>query len=465
MRARDKLVILVLLVTLISPTMHAGAQAESPYYVIQTGDTLSAIARAFGTTVQRLIQVNSIADPSVIFPGMEIAIPGFEGIEGELVLREVQFGENLSSLSVRHGIPVADLVRLNRIVNPERIFAGQRFILPAGQTDDAETGLVSLRLPQRGDGRLALAVEASVNPWHIEDMEPEKRSAWVIPGMPVMLPAVERLSSALPDPVIGVELRPLPLVQGHTTVVQVEANSIVSVEGMLGETTLHFFPSNEQRFTALQGIHAMEEPGLQDLLISFHDENDRELYAFNQPVMLDEGGYGFENINGVPPETINTDTINTEQAQVDAALAPITPQKYWEGTFRYPSDYYTDSFISIFGTRRSYNWGALSYYHTGVDFYAGTGVPILASAAGVVAVTGEQVVRGKFTYIDHGWGVYSGYFHESEILVEVGDVVEPGQVIGLVGNTGRSTGAHLHWEIWVGGVPADPIDWVETPYP
>ena len=100
-----------------------------------------------------------------------------------------------------------------------------------------------------------------------------------------------------------------------------------------------------------------------------------------------------------------------------------------------------------------------------MDFYAGTGVSILAPAAGVVVLTGEQVVRGKFTYIDHGWGVYSGYFHQSEFLVEEGDIVEPGQVIGLVGNTGRSTGAHLHWELWVGGVPVDPLDWVETSYP
>jgi murein DD-endopeptidase MepM/ murein hydrolase activator NlpD len=465
MRVRSRLVMLFLVGMLTSPTGYADAQSVGPYYVIQAGDTLSGVARAFGTTVQRLIQANDIADPSVIFPGMEITLPGFEGIEGELVLREVQYGENLSSISVRHGIPVADLVRLNRIVNPERVFAGQRFILPAVQADDPETGWVSLRLPQPGESRLGLAVEASINPWHIEGLASDGPSAWIMPGTPVILPAAEPLSDALPDPVISVELRPVPLVQGHTTVLQVAANRVVSVEGMLGEATLHFFPSDQQRFTALQGIHAMEEPGLQDLLIRFHDEGGQELYAYSQPVLLEAGGYGFESVNGVPEETVNPETIDMEQAQIDAALAPVTPQKYWEGTFQYPSDYYTDSFISIFGTRRSYNWGALSYYHTGVDFYAGRGVSILASAAGVVASTGEQVVRGNYTYIDHGWGVYSGYFHQSEILVDVGDVVEPGQVIGLVGNTGRSTGAHLHWEIWVGGVPVDPLDWVETPYP
>ena len=67
--------------------------------------------------------------------------------------------------------------------------------------------------------------------------------------------------------------------------------------------------------------------------------------------------------------------------------------------------------------------------------------------------------------IDHGWGVYTGYMHQSEILVEAGDFVEKGQLIGLVGGTGRVTGAHLHWEIWVGGVQVDPVEWLENSFP
>ncbi len=157
--------------------------------------------------------------------------------------------------------------------------------------------------------------------------------------------------------------------------------------------------------------------------------------------------------------------INPEQEIVEALLAPATPDRMWTGLFQLPSDYYTEEFISVFGTRRNYNLGALYYYHTGVDLYGHTGVEIMASAPGVVVFAGPLAIRGNATYIDHGWGVYSGYFHQSEILVSEGETVEAGQIIGLIGSTGRSTGAHLHWEIWVGGVPVDPLDWNERSYP
>jgi murein DD-endopeptidase MepM/ murein hydrolase activator NlpD len=83
----------------------------------------------------------------------------------------------------------------------------------------------------------------------------------------------------------------------------------------------------------------------------------------------------------------------------------------------------------------------------------------------VVVFAGALEVRGNATIIDHGWGVYSGYWHQSEVFVQVGDWVEPGQVIGAIGNTGRSTGAHLHWEIWAGGISVDGLQWLENEYP
>ena len=67
--------------------------------------------------------------------------------------------------------------------------------------------------------------------------------------------------------------------------------------------------------------------------------------------------------------------------------------------------------------------------------------------------------------IDHGVGVFSAYMHQSEILVKVGERVEQGQLIGKVGNTGRVEGPHLHFEVLVGGVPVNPLDWLIQEYP
>ncbi len=126
-----------------------------------------------------------------------------------------------------------------------------------------------------------------------------------------------------------------------------------------------------------------------------------------------------------------------------------------------------------FGERRSYNDGAYTNFHAGIDFGGGEGLDIYASADGVVVYTGLLEIRGNATIIDHGWGVYTAYFHQSEIDVKVGDHVLAGQTIGKVGHTGRvddsagfqNAGAHLHWEIWVNGVQGDPVQWLNNEYP
>jgi murein DD-endopeptidase MepM/ murein hydrolase activator NlpD len=138
----------------------------------------------------------------------------------------------------------------------------------------------------------------------------------------------------------------------------------------------------------------------------------------------------------------------------------------WAGIFSIPVDpIFADCWSSRFGSRRSYNNSDYIYYHSGLDFCGQVGDPIYAAAAGVVVFTGLLTVRGNATMIDHGWGVYTAYMHQSEILVQAGDWVEQGQLIGRVGNTGRVEGPHLHFEVLVGGVPVDPLVWLSQEYP
>ena len=141
----------------------------------------------------------------------------------------------------------------------------------------------------------------------------------------------------------------------------------------------------------------------------------------------------------------------------------VGPRPLWEGPFGQPV---SDSRItSPFGTRRSYNNGPVDGFHGGTDFGAGSDAPIYAPAAGRVVLAEELGVRGKAVLIDHGLGVFSGYWHQSQLAVRMGQTVQRGDLIGYVGDTGLVTGAHLHWEIRVGGIAVDPMQWTQAAIP
>jgi murein DD-endopeptidase MepM/ murein hydrolase activator NlpD len=90
---------------------------------------------------------------------------------------------------------------------------------------------------------------------------------------------------------------------------------------------------------------------------------------------------------------------------------------------------------------------------------------VYAPADGVVVFTGLKTVRGNATIIDHGEGIYSGLYHQAEIYVKVGDHVTAGELIGKIGDTGRVTGPHVHWDLWVNGIQVNPWKWYEESFP
>jgi murein DD-endopeptidase MepM/ murein hydrolase activator NlpD len=94
--------------------------------------------------------------------------------------------------------------------------------------------------------------------------------------------------------------------------------------------------------------------------------------------------------------------------------------------------------------------------HTGLDFPAEVGTPILAAAGGVVIVQEYHAAYGNMVEVDHGNGLVTRYAHASATFVKKGDIVQRGQKIAAGGSTGRSSGPHLHFEVWVSGVPQDP---------
>jgi len=178
---------------------------------------------------------------------------------------------------------------------------------------------------------------------------------------------------------------------------------------------------------------------------------------------LETGQFTNETVNGVESLTIDPQVIQDEDLILSSVISTI-PDKLWDGVFQFPVD---DPCVgSGFGNRRSYNNGAYLYFHTGMDFTicAADNLNVYTPAPGVVAFTGQLPIKGNFIVIDHGQGIMSGYAHLSEVMVNIGDLVDTGQTIGIIGNTGRSVGPHLHWEVWVNGVVVNPYDWIETAF-
>ncbi|HEV8217455.1 MAG TPA: M23 family metallopeptidase [Gemmatimonadaceae bacterium] len=142
-----------------------------------------------------------------------------------------------------------------------------------------------------------------------------------------------------------------------------------------------------------------------------------------------------------------------ELARLVGHRAQDTPQ-LWTESFARPRQ---SRVTSRFGTGRVFN-GRVSSSHLGIDYRGATGEPIYAANRGVVALVDSFFLAGNVVYIDHGDGIVTGYFHMSLPKVAVGDTVQRGQEIGLVGATGRVTAAHLHWSARFGALTIDPAD-------
>ena len=115
----------------------------------------------------------------------------------------------------------------------------------------------------------------------------------------------------------------------------------------------------------------------------------------------------------------------------------------------------------IYGTQRYYN-GKKGNYHNGHDIAADTGTPIYSPSSGKVILIGDYYYNGKFVMINHGNSLMSIFLHMNDIHVSRGSLVEKGELIGTVGNTGLSTGPHLHWSVLLNNTYVNPLGLVKN---
>ncbi len=145
-----------------------------------------------------------------------------------------------------------------------------------------------------------------------------------------------------------------------------------------------------------------------------------------------------------------------ELARINAARAMDTSARGWRQSFIWPVE---GRISGRFGSQRIYR-GEPGSYHSGIDIATGrSGTPFVAPADGVVILATKKPfsLEGNLLMLDHGMGLNSAFLHCSEILVEEGEYVKQGQVIGKIGMSGRATGPHLHWSIKWQSARLDPL--------
>jgi len=380
-------------------------------YVVRPGDTLIRIAARYQVSVEELARVNELEDPNLIRVGQELLIPGTASslltpIDGVIPYR-VQPGDTVSLLARRFGTTTEAIAEANGLEDPDLIVVGQLLSIPTDLADDA-------------------------------------------PRLPI-------------GPIAAIRVVPNVAQQGETLFVRVRLSAPARLSVTFEGVALRL-ARDEEGFWGVAPVSALMEPGRRSLRV--RAEADGQVAEVVWPVWIVQGDYPVQHII-LPPakgKLLDPEQLARERERLAGVWTGSAERPLWDGRFVRPlSPKYGIS--SPFGARRSYNGGPVNSYHEGCDFVAPEETPVVAPAAGRVVLAEPLFVRGNAVIIDHGLGVHTGYWHLSSIAVKPGQWVKPGDVIGMVGTTGLSTGSHLHWELRVHGVPVNPLVWTRRVFP
>jgi murein DD-endopeptidase MepM/ murein hydrolase activator NlpD len=440
-----KFLLVSLCLLLLIFTLPVYAQTDDlPIYIVQPGDTMYGIAIQFGVTVDDIIAANTLINPDWLAEGDQIRIPGYEGIGGIFMPYTIQITDTFDSLLNQYKIDQSTFVNINRITSPNEIIAGNRIILPV--TDEE---IEQINNPQQNSfhSPLLTLMESGAEIWAGE------------------LHQISSIQTSPPNnlTIADLSIDPFPLQQGKTSVIQFSTENNLLLQMQFESQLLPIFEYEPGEYIGFLAINALDKTGLKEMQLQYLNENDNRT-IFSQNLLANETIFPTDPIIIVEPELINPEKTLPEEEELFVLASQITNRDLWDGSFSYPVD---DACIrSPYGSTRSYNNGPYDAFHTGIDFgTCAANLNIYAAGSGRVVYADEWFVRGNSVVIDHGWGIYTGYWHQENVLVKVGDIVEEGQIIGTVGTTGRSTGYHLHWELLVNGVQVDPMQWMQMAVP
>lgn len=245
---------------------------------------------------------------------------------------------------------------------------------------------------------------------------------------------------------------PFVVRQGET--LRVEAPAGLQSARMDGRT-IRLFPRPEGGFSGLMPISVEQRPGEYTLELL----DDAGGVKHTAKVTVTDARYPIQDIAiskeiaGLAPSRDETETSAAFRNTVSSA-------RYWKEPFELPIH---GCLTSPFGVRRFQNGKPTGSFHGGLDQGSPAGTPVHAVADGIVRIVKSWNLHGNAVGIDHGQGVLTMYLHLSKFATTEGTAIKQGDVIGYVGSTGRSTGPHLHWSLYINSEPVDPGQWVQVP--
>ena len=259
----------------------------------------------------------------------------------------------------------------------------------------------------------------------------------------------------------SIEISSQKIKNANTIFLKIVKENIKEPKLTFDKHNINFFkiPNKKDNYYALVPISYYKELKKYKIIISYI-ENGKKIFK-GIPIEVIDGNYKSETLS-VDSSKITlseANKIRTKKEYKEAmTIYKTTSAKLLiDSKFIYPLN---SKITSDFGKKRVFN-NKLKSYHGGTDFRAPIGTKIKASNSGRVVIAKNRFYAGNSLVIDHGQGIYTGYYHLSKIYLNKGDFVKKGEIIGLAGNTGRVTGPHLHFSFRVHGILVDPLQAIE----
>jgi murein DD-endopeptidase MepM/ murein hydrolase activator NlpD len=261
---------------------------------------------------------------------------------------------------------------------------------------------------------------------------------WILP---ILVCATYAQTFALPESIR----------QGGTLRIRGPAAAVMA---RMNDHTIRLFPEEGGGSFGLMPVPADRKPGKYE--VELLDRNNAAVATAS--LMVVDAHFPKQNVV-IGPSLAELKPSPGESETTAAFRKSISELRYWSEPLAPPV---RGCMTSPFGVRRYLNGKATGDFHGGLDQRSPAGTPVHAVDGGIVKIVRDWNLHGRTVGIDHGQGLESMYLHMSKLAVAEGATVKKGDVVGYVGSTGRSTAPHLHWSLYVNGVPVNPRDWVQS---